>query len=103
MPAASRGQTTWFFERPLALAEHPGTGKNAMMAADSAPFPQTPGWSHTRRPAPRRRRRAGRWRSPAVAALTLLGLSIRIANFDQSLFSDEISTYFVVNGPHWRS
>jgi len=39
----------------------------------------------------------------AVAALTLIGLAIRIANFDQSLFSDEISTYFVVNGPHWRS
>ena len=33
----------------------------------------------------------------AVAALTLLGLAIRIANFDQSLFADEISTYFVVH------
>jgi 4-amino-4-deoxy-L-arabinose transferase-like glycosyltransferase len=32
-----------------------------------------------------------------VAALTLLGLAIRIANFDQSLFGDEISTYFVVH------
>jgi mannosyltransferase len=34
----------------------------------------------------------------AVAALTLIGLAIRIANFDQSLFGDEISTYFVVHG-----
>jgi 4-amino-4-deoxy-L-arabinose transferase-like glycosyltransferase len=33
----------------------------------------------------------------AVAALTLLGLAIRIANFDQGLFADEISTYFVVH------
>jgi 4-amino-4-deoxy-L-arabinose transferase-like glycosyltransferase len=33
----------------------------------------------------------------AVTALTLLGLAIRLANFDQSLFADEISTYFVVH------
>jgi Dolichyl-phosphate-mannose-protein mannosyltransferase len=33
----------------------------------------------------------------SVAALTLLGLAIRVANFDQSLFGDELSTYWIVH------
>jgi Dolichyl-phosphate-mannose-protein mannosyltransferase len=34
----------------------------------------------------------------SVASLTLLGLAIRVANFDQGLFGDEISTYWIVHG-----
>jgi 4-amino-4-deoxy-L-arabinose transferase-like glycosyltransferase len=34
----------------------------------------------------------------AVAGLTLLGLAIRLANLDQSLFGDELSTYWIVEG-----
>src|SRR3954447_3885651 len=33
-----------------------------------------------------------------VAALTVLGLAIRIANFDQSLLGDELSSYWVIKG-----
>jgi 4-amino-4-deoxy-L-arabinose transferase-like glycosyltransferase len=33
----------------------------------------------------------------AVASLTLLGLAFRIAAFDQSLFADELSTYWIVH------
>jgi Dolichyl-phosphate-mannose-protein mannosyltransferase len=33
----------------------------------------------------------------SVAGLTLLGLAIRVANFDQSLFGDELSTYSIVH------
>ena len=45
-----------------------------------------------------------RWRplaSPtllAVAGLTLLGFGIRLAEFDQSLLGDELSTYWIVHG-----
>jgi hypothetical protein len=34
----------------------------------------------------------------AVAGLTLLGLAIRLANFDQSLIGDELSTYWILHG-----
>jgi Dolichyl-phosphate-mannose-protein mannosyltransferase len=34
----------------------------------------------------------------AVAGLTLLGFAIRLANLDQSLFADELSTYWIVDG-----
>ncbi len=34
----------------------------------------------------------------AVAGLTLLGLAIRLANFDQSLLGDELSTYWILHG-----
>jgi hypothetical protein len=34
----------------------------------------------------------------AVAGLTLLGLAIRLANLDQSLFADELSTTWIVDG-----
>jgi 4-amino-4-deoxy-L-arabinose transferase-like glycosyltransferase len=33
----------------------------------------------------------------AVTALTLLGLAIRLANFDQSLLGDELSTYWILH------
>ena len=34
----------------------------------------------------------------AVAGLTLLGFAIRLANFDQSLLGDELSTYWIIHG-----
>lgn len=34
----------------------------------------------------------------AVGGLTLLGFAIRLANFDQSLLGDELSTYWIING-----
>jgi serine acetyltransferase len=34
----------------------------------------------------------------AVAALTLLGLALRIANFGESLFGDELTTFWIVGG-----
>ena len=34
----------------------------------------------------------------AVAALTALGFAIRVANFDQSLIGDELSTYWILDG-----
>jgi Dolichyl-phosphate-mannose-protein mannosyltransferase len=34
----------------------------------------------------------------AVAALTLLGLAIRLSNFNQSLLGDELSTYWILHG-----
>jgi mannosyltransferase len=34
----------------------------------------------------------------AVAGLTLLGFAIRLANFDQSLLGDELSTYWILHG-----
>jgi 4-amino-4-deoxy-L-arabinose transferase-like glycosyltransferase len=33
----------------------------------------------------------------SVGTVTLLGLAIRVANFDQSLFGDELSTYWIVH------
>ena len=40
----------------------------------------------------------GRLLLAAVGALTLLGFAIRLANFDQSLLGDELSTYWIING-----
>jgi len=34
----------------------------------------------------------------AVSALTLVGFLIRLANFDQSLLGDELSTYWIIHG-----
>jgi hypothetical protein len=34
----------------------------------------------------------------AVAVVTLLGFAFRLANFDQGLFGDELSTYWIVHG-----
>ena len=41
---------------------------------------------------------AGAVFTASVAGLTLLGLAIRVANFDQGLFGDELSTYWIVHG-----
>ncbi len=41
---------------------------------------------------------AGALFAASVAVLTLLGLAIRLSNFDQSLFGDELSTYWIVHG-----
>ncbi|HEY1273440.1 MAG TPA: glycosyltransferase family 39 protein, partial [Thermoleophilaceae bacterium] len=43
-------------------------------------------------------RRAGTYPILAVAGLTLLGLLLRIPSFDDSLFGDELATYYVVTG-----
>jgi hypothetical protein len=40
---------------------------------------------------------AGAAFTASVAGLTLLGLAIRVANFDQTLFGDELSTYWIVH------
>jgi len=40
---------------------------------------------------------AGAVFAASVACLTLLGLAIRVSNFDQSLFGDELSTYWIVH------
>jgi hypothetical protein len=41
---------------------------------------------------------AGAVFAASVTGLTLLGLAIRVANFDQSLFGDELSSYWIVHG-----
>jgi mannosyltransferase len=42
--------------------------------------------------------RAARWIISTIAGLTLVGLAIRVVNFDQALLGDELSTYWIVNG-----
>ena len=41
---------------------------------------------------------AGRWALLTVLGLTLIGLALRIARYQQSLFGDEMSTLYVVDG-----
>lgn len=61
------------------------------MSATATPAP-TPGVPAAARAS------AGRWLAVAVGALTVLGFAIRVANFDQTLFADELSTYWIVEG-----
>jgi serine acetyltransferase len=88
-------------EVPPAVA--PAPEAPAPPPAEQAPPPAEPPVEPDEPAAAPEEPAAARWPTgilaiAAVAALTLLGLALRIANFGESLLGDELSTYWIVGG-----